>query len=153
MLDDEQSQRQLLAGQVNMLFRDRRAHAHTRHLTETEARMSREAWGRSMDVSDLARVEVMSLRTIVHAQMSKITELQSADRSRQRLISDLLKIDRERHTTERDDSTSGTGHHTAGAGDSFTGIGDGITGTGYCITGTAGTRWGSCIARAARGGW
>ncbi|GJT99818.1 hypothetical protein Tco_1110157 [Tanacetum coccineum] len=32
MLDDEQSQRQLLAGRVNMLFRDRRAHAHTRHL-------------------------------------------------------------------------------------------------------------------------
>ncbi|GJU83935.1 hypothetical protein Tco_1291481 [Tanacetum coccineum] len=44
-LDDEQSQRQLLAGRVNMLFRDRRAHAHTRHLMETEARMSREAWG------------------------------------------------------------------------------------------------------------
>ncbi|GJV46740.1 hypothetical protein Tco_1436952 [Tanacetum coccineum] len=33
--------------------------------------------------------------------------------------------------TERDDSTSGTGHHTAGAGDSFTGAGDGITGAGY----------------------
>ncbi|GKF55255.1 hypothetical protein Tco_0165595 [Tanacetum coccineum] len=43
MLDDEQSQRQLLAGRVNMLFRDKRAHAHTRHLMETEARMSREA--------------------------------------------------------------------------------------------------------------
>ncbi|GKD75741.1 hypothetical protein Tco_1334023, partial [Tanacetum coccineum] len=49
MLDDEQSQRQLLADRVNMLFRDRRAHAHTRHLIETEARMSREAWGRSKD--------------------------------------------------------------------------------------------------------
>ncbi|GKC24366.1 hypothetical protein Tco_1026516 [Tanacetum coccineum] len=45
MLDDEQSQRQLLASRVNMLFRDRRAHAHTRLLMETEARMSREAWG------------------------------------------------------------------------------------------------------------
>ncbi|GKB33905.1 putative reverse transcriptase domain-containing protein [Tanacetum coccineum] len=39
-LDDEQSQRQLLAGQLNMLFRDRRAHAYTRHLIETEARLS-----------------------------------------------------------------------------------------------------------------
>ncbi|GKF40004.1 hypothetical protein Tco_0120065, partial [Tanacetum coccineum] len=28
-LDDEQSQRQLLAGRLNMLFRDRRAHAYT----------------------------------------------------------------------------------------------------------------------------
>ncbi|GJY46969.1 hypothetical protein Tco_0436032 [Tanacetum coccineum] len=37
---------QLLAGRVNMLFRDRRGHAHTRQLMETEAGMSREAWGR-----------------------------------------------------------------------------------------------------------
>ncbi|GKA11522.1 hypothetical protein Tco_0691068 [Tanacetum coccineum] len=43
-LDDEQSQRQLLAGRLNMLFRDRRAHAYTRHQMETEARLSREAW-------------------------------------------------------------------------------------------------------------
>ncbi|GKF63163.1 hypothetical protein Tco_0186611, partial [Tanacetum coccineum] len=53
-LDDEQGQRQLLAGRVNMLFRDRRGHAHTRLLMETEAGMSREAWGRAMDASDLA---------------------------------------------------------------------------------------------------
>ncbi|GJU47749.1 hypothetical protein Tco_1217304 [Tanacetum coccineum] len=31
-LDDEQSQRQLLASRLNMLFRDRRAHAYTHHL-------------------------------------------------------------------------------------------------------------------------
>ncbi|GKD63388.1 hypothetical protein Tco_1305496 [Tanacetum coccineum] len=43
-LDDEQSQRQLLAGRLNMLFRDRRAHAYTRHHMEIEARLSREAW-------------------------------------------------------------------------------------------------------------
>nr|GFA88265.1 hypothetical protein [Tanacetum cinerariifolium] len=43
-LDDEQTERQLLAGRLNMLFRDRRAHAYTCHLMETEARMSREAW-------------------------------------------------------------------------------------------------------------
>ncbi|GKA26348.1 hypothetical protein Tco_0712457 [Tanacetum coccineum] len=36
-LDNEQSQRQLLAGRLNMLFRDRRAHAYTRHQMETEA--------------------------------------------------------------------------------------------------------------------
>ncbi|GJY59474.1 hypothetical protein Tco_0459366 [Tanacetum coccineum] len=34
-LDDEQGQRQLLAGRVNMLFRDRRGHAHTRQLRRT----------------------------------------------------------------------------------------------------------------------
>ncbi|GKD27511.1 hypothetical protein Tco_1233725 [Tanacetum coccineum] len=47
-LDDVQSQRQLLAGRLNMLFRDRRVHAHTCFLMETEARMSREAWVGSM---------------------------------------------------------------------------------------------------------
>nr|GFC23167.1 hypothetical protein [Tanacetum cinerariifolium] len=38
-LDDEQTERQLLAGRLNMLFKDRRAHAYTRHLMETEARI------------------------------------------------------------------------------------------------------------------
>ncbi|GKF52250.1 hypothetical protein Tco_0148717, partial [Tanacetum coccineum] len=36
-LDDEQSERQLIAGQLNMLYKDRRAHAHTARLIETEA--------------------------------------------------------------------------------------------------------------------
>ncbi|GKA69892.1 hypothetical protein Tco_0775956 [Tanacetum coccineum] len=76
--------------------------AHTRLLMETEARMSREAWVRSMDASDLARAEVMSLRTTVHAQMSEITELQSADRNRRRAISDLLETDRGRREEMRE---------------------------------------------------
>ncbi|GJR97452.1 hypothetical protein Tco_0269626 [Tanacetum coccineum] len=44
-LDDEQTERQLLIGRLNMLFRDRRAHARTARLMEAEARMSQEAWG------------------------------------------------------------------------------------------------------------
>ncbi|GKD89670.1 hypothetical protein Tco_1365177, partial [Tanacetum coccineum] len=59
--------------------RDRRAHARTARLMETKARMSREAWERSMDASDLACEEVMSLRTTVLVQQSEIRELQSAD--------------------------------------------------------------------------
>ncbi|GJT75320.1 zf-CCHC domain-containing protein [Tanacetum coccineum] len=42
-LDDEQSGQHLLAGRFNMLFRNRRAHARTARVIETEARMSREA--------------------------------------------------------------------------------------------------------------
>ncbi|GKD44513.1 hypothetical protein Tco_1269158, partial [Tanacetum coccineum] len=95
-LDDEQSGRQLLAGRLNMLFRDRRAHAHTARLMETEARMSREAWGLSMDASDLARAEVMSLCTIVLAQQSEIRELQSTDRRRQTVITEMLAAYRKR---------------------------------------------------------
>ncbi|GJX83194.1 hypothetical protein Tco_0332675 [Tanacetum coccineum] len=122
---------------------------------ETEARLSREAWRRSMDASDLARGEVMSLRTTVLAQMSEIRELHDADRRRQAVTSEMLKADH-----RRGDSTTGTGDHLAGAGDSLTGIGgaykDKVTGIyriGYRTTGTAGTRWRSCTARAARGGW
>ncbi|GKF81455.1 hypothetical protein Tco_0240057 [Tanacetum coccineum] len=95
-LDDKQSQRQLLDGRLNMLFRDRRAHAYTRHQMKTEARLSREAWGRSMDASDLARAEVMSLRTTVLAQQSEIRELQSADHRRQTMITEMLTTDHKR---------------------------------------------------------
>ncbi|GKD35983.1 hypothetical protein Tco_1251492 [Tanacetum coccineum] len=63
--------------------RDRHAHARTALLMEREGRMSREAWGRSMDASDLARSEVMSLRTIVLGQQAVIIVLQAADRKRQ----------------------------------------------------------------------
>ncbi|GJX74905.1 putative reverse transcriptase domain-containing protein, partial [Tanacetum coccineum] len=61
---------------------------------EREARMSREAWGRSMDASDLARSKVMSLRTTVLGQQAVITELQAADRIRQAMITELLAADR-----------------------------------------------------------
>nr|GEV37907.1 putative reverse transcriptase domain-containing protein [Tanacetum cinerariifolium] len=96
--DDEQTERQLLAGRLNMLFRDRRAHAHTRHLMETEARMSREAWVQATGASDLVHGEVMSLRTTVLSQMSEIKELQAADRRRQTVILKLLRIDHRRST-------------------------------------------------------
>ncbi|GKC07370.1 hypothetical protein Tco_0998980 [Tanacetum coccineum] len=96
--DDEQSQRQLLAGQLNMLFRDRRAHAYTSHQMETKARLSREAWRRPMDASDLARGEVMSLHTTVLGQMLEIRELHAADRRRQAMTSKILKADHKRST-------------------------------------------------------
>ncbi|GKC54022.1 hypothetical protein Tco_1076767 [Tanacetum coccineum] len=95
-LDDEQSERQLMAGQLNMLYRDRRAHARTARLMEAKARMSREAWGRSMDASNLARAEVMSLHTQVVAQQAMITELQAADLKRQAVITEMLAADRRR---------------------------------------------------------
>nr|GEZ27572.1 hypothetical protein [Tanacetum cinerariifolium] len=92
------TERQLLAGRLNMLFRDRRAHVYTRHLMETEARMSREAWVRATDASDLVHGEVMSLRTTMLGQMSEIRELHAADRRRQTMISELLRIDHRRST-------------------------------------------------------
>nr|GEY91039.1 hypothetical protein [Tanacetum cinerariifolium] len=63
-LDDEQSERQLLPGRLNMLFRDRRAYAYTRHLMETEARM------RQTVISELLRTD--------HRRSTKIIELSTA---------------------------------------------------------------------------
>ncbi|GKE73828.1 hypothetical protein Tco_1535869, partial [Tanacetum coccineum] len=82
----------------DIYVRDRRAHASTALPIEREARMSREAWGRSMDVSDLARSEVMSLRTTVLGQQAVITELQAADHKRQVAITELLAANRMRQT-------------------------------------------------------
>nr|GFC33335.1 hypothetical protein [Tanacetum cinerariifolium] len=79
-----------------MLFRDRRAYAYTRHLMETEARLSREAWVRSTDASGLVHGEVMSLRTTVLGQMTEIRELHAADRRRQIVISEMLRADHRR---------------------------------------------------------
>ncbi|GJU19506.1 hypothetical protein Tco_1152848 [Tanacetum coccineum] len=95
-LEDEQTERKLMVGRLNMLYRDRRAHARTSLLLEREARMSQEAWVRSMDASDLARSEVMSLRTTVLGQQAVITELQEADRRRQATITEFLAADRRR---------------------------------------------------------
>nr|GFA66202.1 hypothetical protein [Tanacetum cinerariifolium] len=112
-LDDEQTERQLLACRLNMLFRDRRAHAYTRHLMETEARMSREAWVRSTDASDLVRGEFMSLRTTELGQMSEIRELQAADHRRQTVISELLRTYHKRSTEITELRTALQGQVTA----------------------------------------
>nr|GFC86800.1 hypothetical protein [Tanacetum cinerariifolium] len=96
-----------------MLFRDRRTHAYTRQLIETEARMSKEAWARATDVSDLVHGEVISLRTTVLGQISEIRELQAADRRRQTVISELPRIDHRRSTETSESRTALHGQITA----------------------------------------
>nr|GEY83855.1 hypothetical protein [Tanacetum cinerariifolium] len=79
-LDDEQTERQLLACRLNMLFRDRRAHAYTRQLMEAEARMSREAWGQATDASDLVQGEtvISELLRIDHRRSTETSESRTA---------------------------------------------------------------------------
>ncbi|GKD84639.1 hypothetical protein Tco_1355793, partial [Tanacetum coccineum] len=59
-----------------------------------------------MDASDLARGEVMSLRTTVLGQMSEIIELHAADRKRQAVTSEMVKADHKRSTEMRELWTS-----------------------------------------------
>nr|GFD44414.1 hypothetical protein [Tanacetum cinerariifolium] len=74
---------------LNMLFRDRRAHAYTRQLMEAEARMSREDW------------------------ISEIRELQATDRRRQTVFSELLRIDHRRSIETSESRTALQGQITA----------------------------------------
>ncbi|GJV34959.1 putative reverse transcriptase domain-containing protein [Tanacetum coccineum] len=89
-LDDAQDERLLMSG--NMLRRDRRAHARTARLMETEARLSREAWVQSMDASDTARSEVRALWTTVLAQQTEIAGLRPADCTRQAQLMEILTL-------------------------------------------------------------
>ncbi|GJQ93770.1 hypothetical protein Tco_0004909 [Tanacetum coccineum] len=59
-LDDAQDDRLLMSGQLNLLRRDRRSHARTARIMESEARVAREAWAQSMDTSDTACYEKMA---------------------------------------------------------------------------------------------
>ncbi|GKE74527.1 hypothetical protein Tco_1536568 [Tanacetum coccineum] len=96
-LDDEirrdpERERSLMSGQLNMLHRDRRAHARTARLMESKARLSREAWVQSMDASDTACSGVRALRTTVLAQHTKIEELRAANRKRQTQLTEALTL-------------------------------------------------------------
>ncbi|GKA33300.1 hypothetical protein Tco_0719667 [Tanacetum coccineum] len=86
IMEDAQDDRSQLRGRVNMLYRDRPVHRRLAVMIEREAKMAHEAWGLSMDASDYARSDVMSLRTTVVAQSALISELQSADHRRQRMV-------------------------------------------------------------------
>ncbi|GKF48530.1 hypothetical protein Tco_0141781, partial [Tanacetum coccineum] len=67
MIEDAQDDWSLLRARVKLLYRDRPVHRRLAVMIEREARMAREAWGLSMDSSNYAHSDVMSLRTIVVA--------------------------------------------------------------------------------------
>nr|GEV00210.1 hypothetical protein [Tanacetum cinerariifolium] len=68
-LHDEQSERQLLAGRLNMLFRDRRAHAYTYHLIETKAR--------GLRIHDRTRQQqLIQTLTVMQSLQRQVTPLQ-----------------------------------------------------------------------------
>nr|GFC98771.1 hypothetical protein [Tanacetum cinerariifolium] len=82
-------------------------------LMDAEARMSREAWARATDASDLVHGEVISLRTTVLGQISEIRELHAADRMRQTVISELLRMDHRISTETSESRTALQGQITA----------------------------------------
>nr|GFA75851.1 reverse transcriptase zinc-binding domain-containing protein [Tanacetum cinerariifolium] len=63
-LDDARDDRLLMSSQLNMLCRDRRAHAQTARLMKSEARLSHEAWVPSMDASNTAHAKLEELQRL-----------------------------------------------------------------------------------------
>ncbi|GKD09366.1 hypothetical protein Tco_1189051 [Tanacetum coccineum] len=93
-LDDAHDDRSLMSCHLNLLHRDRRSHARTTRLIESEARASREAWVQFMNVSDTTRSEVRVLRTTVLAQQTEIGDLRAANRRRQAQLAEALTLPR-----------------------------------------------------------
>nr|GFB40098.1 hypothetical protein [Tanacetum cinerariifolium] len=71
-LDDKQTERQLLACRLNMLFRDRHAHAYTRHLMETEARMRQTVILELLRADHRRSTEITELRTALQGQVTAL---------------------------------------------------------------------------------
>ncbi|GJV51875.1 reverse transcriptase domain-containing protein [Tanacetum coccineum] len=101
----------------------------SQRMTEFETRVRRdtdEVYTRLDDeqTGDLARAEVMSLRTTVLAQQAEIRELQSADRRRQTATTEMLAVDHKRQAminqgvtaalAARDANTNGVDSHNSG---------------------------------------
>nr|GEV21127.1 putative reverse transcriptase domain-containing protein [Tanacetum cinerariifolium] len=77
-LDDAQDDRVLMSGQLNVLRRDRRDHARTARLMETEARHSRQAWSEiaGLRAADSTRqtqlAEALTLLKTLQTQMAAL---------------------------------------------------------------------------------
>ncbi|GJS59578.1 hypothetical protein Tco_0654362 [Tanacetum coccineum] len=79
--DGEEGRQTQIYQRVETLVDDSQYHYETARLLDQEALVSREAWGRSMEVSYMAHSEIMALRAIVMSQQTAISQLQAADRA------------------------------------------------------------------------
>nr|GEV37281.1 putative reverse transcriptase domain, ribonuclease H-like domain, aspartic peptidase domain protein [Tanacetum cinerariifolium] len=96
MMEEAQDDRSQLRCRVNLLCMDRPVHHHLAVMVEREARMALEAWGLSMDASDNAHSDAMSLCTTLVAHHALILYLQATDCRRQGVIKELLAVDHKR---------------------------------------------------------
>ncbi|GJX89495.1 hypothetical protein Tco_0341509 [Tanacetum coccineum] len=87
VIGDTQDRQTQIYQRVETLVDDSQYHYETARLLDQEALVSREAWGRSIEVSYMARSEIMALRSVVMGQQAVISQLQAADRRSQTVTS------------------------------------------------------------------
>ncbi|GKF26752.1 hypothetical protein Tco_0082646, partial [Tanacetum coccineum] len=81
---------------VETLVDDGQYHYKTARLLDQEALVSPEAWGRSIEVSYMARLEIMALSSVVMGHQAVISQLQAANRRSQTMTSEMLHADHRR---------------------------------------------------------
>ncbi|GJT77037.1 hypothetical protein Tco_1043762 [Tanacetum coccineum] len=96
VIEDTQDRQTQIYQSVETLFDDSQYHYKTARLLDQEALVSREAWGRSIEVSYMTRSEIMALRSVVMGQQAVISQLQAADRKSQVVTLEMLQADYQR---------------------------------------------------------
>ncbi|GKC52077.1 reverse transcriptase domain-containing protein [Tanacetum coccineum] len=83
VIEDTRDRQTQIYQSIETLFDDSQYHYETARLLDQEALVSREAWGRSIEVSYMTRSDIMALRSVVMGQQAVISQLQAADRRSQ----------------------------------------------------------------------
>ncbi|GJX78751.1 hypothetical protein Tco_0326900 [Tanacetum coccineum] len=83
VIEDTQDRQTQIYQSVRTLVDDSQYHYETARLLDQEALVSREAWGRSIEVSYMTRSDILALRSVVISQQAVISQLQAADRKSQ----------------------------------------------------------------------
>ncbi|GKB21637.1 hypothetical protein Tco_0855560 [Tanacetum coccineum] len=97
VIEDTQDRQTQIYQSVETLFDDSQYHYETARLLDQEALVSREAWGRSIEVSYMTRSQrFCALRSVVIGQQAVISQLQAADRKSQVVTLEMLQADYQR---------------------------------------------------------
>ncbi|GJS70967.1 hypothetical protein Tco_0703808 [Tanacetum coccineum] len=86
VIEDTQDRQTQIYYNVETLFDDSQYHYETVRLLDQEALVSREAWGRSIEVSYMTRSNILALRSVVMGQQAVISQLEAADYSDGRVL-------------------------------------------------------------------
>ncbi|GKB64242.1 hypothetical protein Tco_0920428 [Tanacetum coccineum] len=90
-IGDTQDRQTQIYQSVETLVDDSQYYYKTAQLLDQEALVSREAWGRSIEVSYMTHSEIMALRSVVMGQQAVISQLQAADHRSQAVTSEMLE--------------------------------------------------------------
>ncbi|GKD90603.1 hypothetical protein Tco_1366110, partial [Tanacetum coccineum] len=96
VIEDTRDRQTQIYQSVRTLVDDSHYHYETARLLDQEALVSREAWGRSIEVSYMTHSEILALHFVVLGQQAVISQLQAADHKSQVVTLEMLHTDYQR---------------------------------------------------------